>query len=321
MVNQDIKEYHQLLRDIENKELTKEQKQDIQGEIEKLQIKIKDVKTKEEPTKTEIKNGGKKMIKVKANILKNFIQKTTGNELIQDCKLNFTEKGLVMTHKDSPGIIFISGTLYKTNFVEYEEMSIDIKSTITLIKTLKSFKDNVINIIKEGNMAKFFDASGSLDLATAEMIECFKDVKLDFKYDNISTIPKIVIDTVIERNSIVATEEMMINIENKQVSFVLGQESDVAQTHCDTRFEGKKSVLLNFDYFSKLAGVFDTVFNMSIHDDEKTPMKFSEKTNEYEIDYYLTPKNSSEEQQVKLETKEEEPIMSVPELKEPDKHE
>ena len=69
MVNQDIIEYQQLLRDIENKELTRGQKQDMQIEIDKLQIKIR--KTKEylkedveEPIKTEIKNGGENKMKM-----------------------------------------------------------------------------------------------------------------------------------------------------------------------------------------------------------------------------------------------------------------
>ena len=134
--------------------------------------------------------------KIKANVLKDFIKKSTVNGTIEDCKLEFKENGLNMCHKDQPGVILVAGVLDKKAFNTYEEMELPIKNSKVLIAVLGTFSDNIINIVKVDNMVKFQDENGGIDLSLAEEVMCFKEGVPELEYDNKVLIKKSMIKII-----------------------------------------------------------------------------------------------------------------------------
>lgn len=232
------------------------------------------------------------VLKIKANELLTFIKKTTASGKVEDCSMKFIAEGLSMIHKDEAGVILIGGLLSKTAFSDYEEMEINIKDTGILLKTIASFKDNVINIIKKDNMLRILDEDGGFDLALAEKVQCVKDAIPDLEYDNKSLIKQSSVTTILERNKIVKSEDVNVVIENREIIFGVGKESDKAHTKSITNFEGTKKVVFDYVYFEILATNFDPVFDMCI--DEELPSSFEEKTDKYTIKYFLTPINENQ---------------------------
>ena len=228
------------------------------------------------------------IMKIKANILKDFVTKCTANGLIEDCKLEFKEQGLNMIHTDLQGVIFIVGVLDKSAFDEYEQMTLEIKSTMPFIKALATFGDNIINIIKKDLMAKIMDENGGFDLALAEQITCARDNMPVLEYNNVLIIKKSLFDIIYKRNEIVQTDEIEINVGNKEINFMIGKESDKAQSKTITSFEGNGSAKFDWDYFKNLTLNMGMIVDMSLGF-KGVPTKFIEKTDKMCVTYYLTP--------------------------------
>ncbi len=240
-----------------------------------------------------------KMLKIKANLLKDFIVKTTANGFIPDCKLRFTSNGLEMGHKDSAGVILIVGVFATTNFAEYEVCDIDVKSTETLIKSLKTFKDNVIQIVKQNNVVKIMDENGSFTLTTAEKVDCYREGGVPgLTYDHNILVKKSIIDSIVEKSSIIKTEDVIVNNVNNKLTFTIGKESDTASMDLMTTVKDSKSATFNLEYFKKLTDHLDTIFDLSIGDGG-TPSKFLEKTDKYTVVYFLTPNTVVDETKAK----------------------
>jgi hypothetical protein len=231
------------------------------------------------------------MLKIKASELLNFIKKTTADGQVEDCSLRLKPEGLSMIHKDEAGVILIGGVLSKSSFSEYEEMVINVKDTKVLLDTLKSFKDNIINIVKKDNMMRILDEDGGFDLALAESVKCVKDAIPEFAYDNKSLIKKSSVLTILERNKIVKSDEIKVNMENKEITFEIGKESDKAHTKTLTSYEGKKNVSFDYTYFQTIVSNLDPVFDISF--DKDFPSLVEEKTDKYTIKYFLTPMSES----------------------------
>jgi len=232
------------------------------------------------------------VIKIKANMLKDFIKKSTVNGTIEDCKLNFKENGLNMIHKDQPGVILVAGVLDRKAFNSYEELEINIKSSKTLISVLGTFGDNIINIVQEDNMVRFMDENGGIDLSTAEEVICYKDGIPELEYDNKVLIKKSMIKTISERNNIVKSDEVKVLLKDKKIIFKVGKEIDKAEV--SEIANSDKEVETNFDwsYFKTLTDEMDTIVDLSLS--PELPSKFEEKSDMYSIQYYLTPINEKE---------------------------
>lgn len=234
------------------------------------------------------------VLKIKANELRNFVKKTTASGLIEDCKLDFKEDGLHMCHKDQQGVILIGGVLAKTAFNTYEVMEIPIKSSKTLITVLGTFKDNLINIVKEDNMVKIMDENGGIDLSLAEEVSCYKDGLPDLKYDNTVAVKKSMVDTIMQRNSIINTDELKVVLENKKILFKIGKEVDKAEVSEITTCENNLSADFDLPYFQKLTSEMDQIVDLSLSPEAGHPSMFEEKSVNYTINYYLTSISESE---------------------------
>lgn len=242
------------------------------------------------------------MIKVKASTLRNFLLKTTANGTITDGKLKFTEKGLEMYHKDEPGVICVCGILNKPNFSEHEVMELNVKSMDQILKGLKTMKDNIINIVKEGNNVKIMDENGGFDLALAENIKSYMESGIPrLEYDHSILVKKSMVDDIIEKSKIVSTDEIKIFNKDKKLKFIAGNESDSSYSEALSSVEKELSSEFEINFVNNLACVLDPIFNLSIGG--KLPSRFEEKTDKYTTIYFLTPKAVVET--VKNETSEE----------------
>jgi hypothetical protein len=232
------------------------------------------------------------VIKIKANILKDFIKKSTVNGTIEDCKLEFKKDGLNMCHKDQPGVILVVGMLDKKAFNTYEEMELPIKNSKTLISVLGTFSDNIINIIKADNMVKFQDENGGIDLSLAEEVICFKDGVPELEYDNKVLVKKSMVKVISDRNGIVKSDEVKVVIKDKKIYLKIGKEIDKAEV--SEMANTDKNIEANFDwtYFKTLTDEMDSIVDLSLSNE--LPSKFEEKSEMYTIQYYLTPITESE---------------------------
>jgi hypothetical protein len=200
-----------------------------------------------------------------------------------------------MNHKDEAGVICVCGLLNRASFNDYEEMTLDIKDTAKLVQALKTFKDNTINIVKEGNMVKILDENGSFDIALAEKILCFREGGIPgLQYDNKILMKKSTVEDIIEKGKIVDSDEVSIVNENKVLTLKIGKESDKAESKMMSTCDKKKESVFDISYFKTLVGNFDTIFDISIGD-EGMPSKFEEKTDKYNVVYFITPQTVMEE--------------------------
>jgi len=235
------------------------------------------------------------MIKIKANVLREFLLKTTANGTITDGKLQFTEKGLEMYHKDEPGVICVCGVLNKANFPEYETMSFNVKSTDQILKGLKTMKDNMINIVKKDNIVKILDENGGFDLSLAENVQLFREGGVPgLEYDHSILVKKSMVEDIIEKSKIVSSDEMRILNKDKKLRFIVGNESDSAHSEAMSSVDKEYGSEFEITFINTLSPVLDPIFNLSIG--AELPSKIEEKTDKYTVVYFLTPKTKVEEQ-------------------------
>lgn len=227
------------------------------------------------------------VLKVKADVLKDFIKKTTASGSIEDCKLEFKDNGLNMCHKDTPGVILIAGVLDKKVFQQYEVVTIPIKSSKTLITVLTTFKDNLINIVVDKNMIKIMDENGGIDLALAEQVSCHKEGIPSLEYDNSVVVKKSMIDLIIQRNNIINSDEVKVIVENKKLFFKIGKEVDKAEVSEITNSSANVKADFDFSYFKNLTSEMDSIVDLSLS--TELPSRFEENSLNYKIQYYLTP--------------------------------
>lgn len=227
------------------------------------------------------------VLKVKADVLRDFIKKTTASGLIEDCKLDFKEDGLHMCHKDQPGVILIAGVLDKKVFNQYENVSIPIKNSKTLITVLGTFKDNIINIVVKDNMIKIMDENGGIDLALAEQVSCHKEGAPSLEYETTVVVKKSMIDLIVQRNAIIGSDEIKIAVENKKLFFKVGKEVDKAEVSEITNSNSEINVDFDLPYFKSLTSEMDSIVDLSLS--KELPSRFAERSLNYVIEYYLTP--------------------------------
>lgn len=225
---------------------------------------------------------------IKASILKIFIDKATVNGKVEDCKLQFLPEGLVMRHKDLPGILFVDAVLSKEAFDSYESnVSINVKNSLTLSKVLKTFGDNVIQITVENGQALFQSANGGYQLTLAEKVICHKENAPDLKYLTAedTVIPASQLKLIVERNSIVNHNIVYTSIADKKLTMSVGKENDSADVILATDSVANVKTQFDSEYFEQVTKVFDDVVIASL--DAEKPSKFVERTNTSVITVYL----------------------------------
>ena len=112
-------------------------------------------------------------MKINSKTLADFIKKVTINGSIPDGILKFQTDGLVLTVSDITRIGAVSGLLKSSNFVEYNQMSIPVKSFNTLISALNSMSGN-ITLTKESNIFRIISDSNEFDMIMPDeqFVEC-----------------------------------------------------------------------------------------------------------------------------------------------------
>jgi hypothetical protein len=229
------------------------------------------------------------VLKVNANDFLVFLKKTTANGLVEDCKLKFTNNGLEMQHINQQRNILIDGNFPKENFDSYENTTINIKNTETLLKVLSTFGDVLINIVVKDNMVKIMDATGGIDLSQAEKVECYDDAAVEkvsnIEYDNAVVIKKSMIDTIVKRNNIIKAEQVIVELKDKKITFSIGDKIDTANTHENVTSDKECKAVFEFALFQRLASQMDMLIDLSLSSD--TPSRFVENTEKHTITYYL----------------------------------
>lgn len=229
------------------------------------------------------------VIKIKADDLLVYLKKTTANGLVEDCKLNFTKEGLSMQHINPQRNILIKGNLAREAFAAYSTMEINIKNTDTLLKVLATFGDNIINIVAQDNMVKIMDSNGSIDLAEAEKVECYSPKSLekvtDIEYDNSIIIKKAMISTILKRNSIIKSDQVIVELKDKKIAFGIGDKIDKASVNENVTSDKEYKVLYEIGLFEKLTKEMDMLIDLSLH--SSAPSRFTENTENFEIEYYI----------------------------------
>lgn len=245
------------------------------------------------------------VLKIEANKLREFIVKTTADGLVKDCYLDFKEDGLHMSHKDEQGVVLIVGVLDKSNFKGYDPVNLVIKDSNVFIKSLKTFGDNLLNIVKKDNMVRIFDENGGFDLALAESVDCHFDKPVPgLEYNNTILVKKSMVTGIVERSSIVKSESILVQNVGKELIFQIGEETDHADVRMPTSVEQDVTTSFDLEYFKNLTKNFDTVFDLSIGFDG-VPSKFVEKNDKYSIIYFLTPVGEISAPTAESEKKEE----------------
>ena len=233
-------------------------------------------------------------IKVNANDFLVFLKKTTANGLVEDCKLKFTNNGLEMQHINIKKNILIDGNFPKDNFDAYENTEINIKNTETLLKALVTFGDTMINIVVKDNMVRIMNSTGGIDLSQAENVECYDAESIekvtDIEYDNALVIKKSMIDTIIKLNSIIKSEQIIVELKDKKVSFNIGDKIDKANVHENVTSDKECRAVFEFTLFQKLTSQMDMLIDLSLA--AEVPTRFVENSDKHTITYYLM---SSEE--------------------------
>lgn len=232
---------------------------------------------------------GKKM-KIKAKALRDFLIKSTADGLVTDAKLEFLATGLQMRHKDPVGVVYVAAFLNKTEFLDYPttELILEIRDTDVLLRMLKSFGEDIIQITREGNMAKIQSESSSFDLALGEKIECFKpgDIpKLEYSHSIICK--KSMVETIIEAAKIVKSETVEATNKDKKFNFNIGKESDKAKVFCESLVDEELKTIFDLKYFERVSNALGMIFDLNIGGE--MPSKFTEKSDKHNLLIYMSP--------------------------------
>ena len=112
-------------------------------------------------------------MKINAKTLSDFIKKVTINGSIPDGMLKFQPDGLVITVNDVSRIGAVSGFLKSSNFIEYSQMNVPIKSFATLISVLSSMTGNV-SLSTDKNIFRIISDSNAFDMIMSDeqFLEC-----------------------------------------------------------------------------------------------------------------------------------------------------
>jgi len=227
-------------------------------------------------------------LKIKADTLHDFIVKATAKGLVADCKLVFDELGLRMQHKDSPGMVYIDAFLDKTAFVDYEAMTLEVKSTDVLLKALVQFGDNVIQLARTETMARVFSDTMGFDLALAENVVCHKVVDTSkLVYDHNIIVRSSMAKQLVEMAKVVKSDEVFVQNAGKELIYHLGKASDKASVKSPTLIDANYVTTFDLTYFTKLTANMAPMVEFSIGCER--PSKWTEKTDKLVITYLLTP--------------------------------
>ncbi len=134
-------------------------------------------------------------MKVKANILKDFVRKASLNGALMIINLNFTDEGLKSAVRDPGNVAMTMTSLGKDAFVEYEPIGeIFVKNTPSFIKYLKSFND-IIEIEKvEDFIIRLFDDRRQIYVILASESVC-KEIIYRGDMPKIETSANIIFDS------------------------------------------------------------------------------------------------------------------------------
>jgi len=280
--NNQTKERHDLIRKIDTCD-DEQEKKSLEKKLSKLNNVLFDV---EEKMETKEKKE-QVLLKCTADMLKTFLEKSTVEGFITDSKLVFGKDGLSVESKDMAGIIAVKSFLDKSNFNSYNETEINVKNNKNFIQALSTFGKNVINIVKEDNMVKLLDENGGFDFVESEETTCLLDSFPKLEFGEPVNIDKNVAKDIITKNNIIKSEKIDISTEKRQLTLSVGKDVDKANVKTSFIGDEKFKTSFNFDYFSKVVNVLNDLFDLYLS--SETPVKFSEKTDKYAVDYYLCP--------------------------------
>jgi hypothetical protein len=224
---------------------------------------------------------------IRANVLKTFIDKATVNGLVEDCKLVFTDNGISMRHKDLPGVILVEAELSKDAFEVFEKVSdINVKNSKTLSSVLKTFGENIVQIVVKDNQVVFQTENGGYQLTLAEDVVCYKDKSPELSYAGETFIPVGQLKLIVERNKIVNSDLVYVTNKDSQLALKVGKESDTADVIISSDITDEIATQFDATYFEEITKVFNEVATVSL--DSKKPSKFVEKANGMTVTVYIS---------------------------------
>ena len=228
-------------------------------------------------------------MKIQANDLVNFLEKTSLKGNINTAVLEFNAQGLKVQVQTS-NIAFVKGELKKEVFKEYEAIGqVGIKNVQMFNALLKRYGSNIVSLKKENNVLKIISETGSTFyvLCEPEMVDNYIDKEITLeKLDKGFEIDSAKLSSIKTAGDILKVNEILIEIkENKLVMTTSNDIGDkiteeVAVEYKDVK--GKYGELLQ-----KIIEVISGKVKISL--DVEYPIKVSENKESYSIEYIVAP--------------------------------
>ena len=231
-------------------------------------------------------------MKIKANVLANFLEKVSLSGIIPTALLEFKDDGMTVNIQ-SASIVVCSGFLAKESFVEYEKdvNDLGIKNIIMLLNILKRYNDNIIELKVVENKLLFVSETGS-----SYFVLCDKKMVDNFtvKIPNLDDLTEFFELNVNKLMSIKSASDILkvdlINIKSTGKQLIFSVENDTGDKiteEIDIDYEVSYSSYGNF--LQRIINVLSG--NVLIGFKENYPIKIIENNDNLKITYILAPLN------------------------------
>ena len=231
-------------------------------------------------------------MKIRANILKTFIDKSSLNGKIMAINLNFSELGVLSNMRGNSNIAFVFTFLKAKNFTDYEQLGeIFIKDSKKFSTYLKTFDGEVTLEKIDDYILKVYDSDREGFIILGSELVC----------ENVWNEPQPAIETTISvdilKDDLAKTMDDMRELSINKVtivkkddtlSFQVGSkgESDFFKNNTITEAEGDAKVSLG-DTILSVYSVIGDKFNLKFGTD--MPVIFEEKTDIMDFKCFVAP--------------------------------
>jgi len=228
-------------------------------------------------------------MKIKANVLKNMIEKVTLNGVVPTSLLEFEETGLKIKLQQS-NILFSKGFLDKKAFTEYEVIeAVGIKNNQMFIALLKRYGNNIIKLVKEKNKLKIISETGSTfyTLCDKDMVDNFieKELELD-KLDGGFELNTDKLMSIKTAGDILKVQTTVVEVKDKKLILtvktdtgdIITEETDVDYKDCYGKYA---------DFLQKIIAVVGDKVHIAL--DVDYPIQIKDKEENILVRYIIAP--------------------------------
>ena len=228
-------------------------------------------------------------MKIQADILRKFIQKTSLNGLIEGSVIEFTDNGIKIWNRNVQGSVAIFGLLKKECIKDYEVKSnIGIKSNSVLLKLLKRFVgeiefvsiNNVLTIVNEKKKVEIVE--GNENYIDSKITQ---EINLEYSNAPLNISVDIFTNSVNNMSDLEAMH-LKIIINNKVMELIAGEEgfNKVSERH---NIEYDNMNVMVGTVFKDVVTQLDNNIWASFKDN--CPIQIVEGNDNYNVKYIIAP--------------------------------